>query len=74
MNTQMEEMASIRIGYCQGQELLREEMSVLNIEGGRDTQDEMLEKEDEYSEESEEETSRVFLIPKDMQILPRPLK
>ena len=63
-----------QIEILPGQELLREEMSVLNIEGGRDTQDEMLEKEDEYSEESEEETSRVFLIPKDMQILPRPLK
>ena len=63
-----------QIEILPGQELLKEEMSVLNIEGGRDTQDEMLEKEDEYSEESEEETSRVFLIPKDMQILPRPLK
>ena len=29
---------------------------------------------EDESEESEEETSRVFLIPKDMQILPRPLK
>ena len=35
---------------------------------------EEIEKEDEYSEESEEEMSRDFFIPKDMQILPRPSK
>ena len=63
-----------QIEILPGHELRKEETSVLNIEDVRDTRNEMLEKEDEYSEKSEEEMSRDFFIPKDMQILPRPSK